>query len=273
MLGKLLKYEIKATGRTFLPLYLALLALTIITKVLLMIAMPDALLDSTSGSNFEIPLGISVTVYFIIIVALSVMTLIVIIQRFYKNLLTDEGYLMFTMPVETWKLILSKLLVGLMWTFVCGLTVALSIFILALGNFSIMEMTQGINMFYGEFQNQFGMSPNILIVEAMILMIVETVASILMIYVAIAIGQLFSQHRIMAAFGAYIGISVVLQIVMTLLMALFPIFGLEYLINSQINQMKAAEIFINGITVFNIITAAAFYFITNYILKNRLNLE
>ncbi|MBK5244183.1 MAG: ABC transporter permease [Eubacteriaceae bacterium] len=273
MLGKLLKYEIKATGRIFLPIYLALLALTIITKVLLMIAMPDVFLDSTSGTSFDIPLGISVTLYFIIIVALSVMTLIVIVQRFYKNLLTDEGYLMFTIPVETWKLIMSKLIVGLMWTFVCVFTVALSILILALGNFSIMEMNQGISMLYAEFQNQFGMSPNILIAEFIILMIVETVASVLMIYVSIAIGQLFSQHRIMAAFGAYIVISIVLQIVMTLLIALIPAFGLEYLMNSQINQMKAVEVFINGITVFNIISAVAFYFITNYILKNRLNLE
>ncbi|MGV8906607.1 MAG: ABC transporter permease [Acetobacterium sp.] len=273
MLGKLLKYEVKATGRTFLPLYLALLALTIITKVLLMIAMPDVFLDSNSGANVDLPLAISITVYFTLIVALSVMTLIVIIQRFYKNFLTDEGYLMFTLPVPTSKLILSKLIVGLMWTFVCGLTVALSIFILALGNFSVMEMTQGINMLYGEFQNQFGMSLNILIVESIILVIVDIVASILMIYVSIAIGQLFSQHRIMAAFGAYIVISVVLQIVMTLLTALIPIFGIEYLMNSQINQMKAVEVFINGISAFNIITAVAFYFITNYILKNRLNLE
>ena len=273
MLGKLLKYEIKATARTFLPLYLALVVLTIITKILISVALPGTVLDSASGSNFEIPLGISMTLYFTIIVALSVLTLIVIIQRFYKNLLTDEGYLMFTMPVETWKLILSKLLVGLMWTFVCGLTVALSIFILAIGNFSVMQMTQGINLLYGEFQNQFGMSLNILIVEFIILMIVDIVASILMIYVAIAIGQLFSQHRIMAAFGAYIGISVVIQILATLLTVIIPIFGIEELINSQINQMKMAEILINGLTLLNIITAAAFYFITNYILKNRLNLE
>ena len=273
MLGKLLKYEIKATARTFLPLYLALVVLTIITKILISIALPGTVLDSTSGSNFEIPLGISMTVYFTIIVALSVLTLIVIIQRFYKNLLTDEGYLMFTLPVQTSKLILSKLIVGLMWTFVCGVAVAVSIFILAIGNISVMEITQGINVFYSGFQNQFGMSPNMLIWEMIILMIVDIVASILMIYVAIAIGQLFSQHRIMAAFGAYIAISVVIQILATLLTVIIPIFGIEELINSQTNQLKVIEIMINGLTLLNIITAAAFYFITNYILKNRLNLE
>lgn len=273
MLGKLLKYEIKATGRTFLPLYLALIVLTIITKLLLFIAIPDSVFVSTEGSKFDIPLGISMTVYFTIIIALSVLTLIVIIQRFYKNLLTDEGYLMFTLPVQTSKLVLSKLIVGLMWTFVCGIAVALSIFILAIGNISVMEITQGINMFYSDFQNQFGVSPNMLIWEVSILMIVDIVASILMIYVSIAIGQLFRQHRIMAAFGAYIGISVVLQIFATLLAALVPIFGMEYLMNSQINQIKVMETLVNGLTLFNIITAAAFYFGTNYILKNRLNLE
>ena len=38
--------------------------------------------------------------YGMVIIAAFVITLIVIIQRFYKNLLTDEGYLMFTLPVK-----------------------------------------------------------------------------------------------------------------------------------------------------------------------------
>ncbi|KNZ43506.1 hypothetical protein [Acetobacterium bakii] len=273
MLGKLLKYEIKATGRTFLPLYLALIVLTIITKVLLFVAIPDAVMVSESGSNFDLPLVISLSLYGTIIVALFVLTLIVIIQRFYKNLLTDEGYLMFTMPVQTWKLILSKLLTAILWTIVCGFAVAISIFILALGNFSMMELSQEIGKMYSEFQNQFGMSLNIIIGEGIMLMIVDIISSILMIYVAIAIGQLFNQHRILASFGAYIGITVILQIVMSLLTLLFPVFGMDYLMSSEMNEIAVMQIFINSVTVFNIICIAAFYFITNYILKNRLNLE
>lgn len=34
MLGKLMKYEVKATGRTLIPLYLVLLAFAIINKIL-----------------------------------------------------------------------------------------------------------------------------------------------------------------------------------------------------------------------------------------------
>lgn len=41
-------------------------------------------------------------------VALFVLTMIVIIQRFYKGLLCDEGYLMFTLPVKPWQLIATK---------------------------------------------------------------------------------------------------------------------------------------------------------------------
>ena len=46
-----------------------------------------------------------------------VATLIVVIQRFYKSLLGDEGYLMFTIPVKAWQNILNKLLVSMLWTF------------------------------------------------------------------------------------------------------------------------------------------------------------
>ena len=45
-------------------------------------------------------------------VAVMIVTLIIIIQRFYKNLLCDEGYLMNTLPMSVWKNITSKLVVA-----------------------------------------------------------------------------------------------------------------------------------------------------------------
>ncbi len=43
------------------------------------------------------------------------MTLTMMIQRFNKNLLSDEGYLMHTLPVKPWKHIASKLLASMLW--------------------------------------------------------------------------------------------------------------------------------------------------------------
>ena len=276
MLTKLLKNEIKATGRIFLPLYGALLILTIVTKLALAFGAPDFFSDNVATNPFmEVVIGISFTLYFIAVVALSVMTLVMIIQRFYKNLFTDEGYLMFSLPVKTWELVLSKLLVGLMWSAVCTLMFVISFFILSLGSFTMMDLTQGISAAYTDYFSTFGTSLNVLILEIIIFVVVSTIASILMIYVSIAIGQLFNQHRIVASFGAYIVITIAIQIISSIMMAIFAIGNLDTVI-SQGNDIQAMQMMhwiINGTTFLNVILCGGFYFATQYIMKNRLNLE
>jgi len=94
-----------------------------------------------------------------------------------------------------------------------------------------------------------------------------------MIYVAISIGQLFSQHRIVAAFGAYIVITIALQILLSIIMAVSTIGNLENLILNSSNALTTIHWLINGTTVFNVVLCIGFYFATQYIMKNRLNLE
>ena len=144
------------------------------------------------------------------------MTLVMIIQRFfYKNLFTDEGYLMFSLARQNlgnWYY--PRLLVGLMWTLVCTVIIFYNIFyIFHWALFSMMELTQTIQTAYTDFAATFGSSLNLLIFELILSSIVGVISSILMIYVSIAIGQLFSQHRIIASFGAYIGITIAIQII------------------------------------------------------------
>ncbi|MDK2942200.1 MAG: hypothetical protein PWP56_1713 [Acetobacterium sp.] len=274
MLGKLIKHETRATSRIFLPLYGALLILTIFTKLVMAIGAPDFFSEAASNNTIaEITLGISFTLYFILIVGISVMTLVMIIQRFYKNLFTDEGYLMFSLPVKTWELVLSKLLVGLLWSAVCTVMIVLTFVIFSLGTFSMMELTQAIQAAYQTFFVETGMNLNLFIAELALFLAVNTVASILMIYVAIAIGQLFSQHRVIAAFGAYIVITIVLQIIGSIFMAVFAIGNLDILILNGRSAMSTIQWLINGSTILNVVFGAAFYYVTQYIMKNRLNLE
>ena len=277
MLGKLIKHETRATSRIFLPLYGALLILTIFTKLVMAIGAPDFFSEAASNNSnvAEIILGISFTLYFVLIVGICVMTLVMIIQRFYKNLFTDEGYLMFSLPVKTWELVLSKLLVGLIWSAVCTLMIVISFFILSLGSFTMMDLTQGISMAYTEFYSTFGTSLNVLIFEIMMLIVVSTISSILMIYVSIAIGQLFNQHRIVASFGAYIVITIALQIIGSILMAIFALGNLDAVISQGQDgeAMQMIHLLINGSTLCNVILCVGFYFATQYIMKNRLNLE
>jgi type IV secretory pathway VirB3-like protein len=92
MLGKLLKYEFKATSRIFLPMFGALLIVAAFSRLFMSL-------------SFDVPSVIGVTVSVIMIIGIIVMTFLLTIQRFNKNLLGSEGYLMFTLPVSTDRLI------------------------------------------------------------------------------------------------------------------------------------------------------------------------
>ena len=123
MLSKLLKYEFKATGRTYGGLYLAILAAAALLGISFRI---PALLVHTA------PIAVLMIVYMALVVAVVVMTILTIIQRFTRNLLGREGYLMHTLPVSSVQLILSKLLSSMVWVLCSILVVALSFVVFSL---------------------------------------------------------------------------------------------------------------------------------------------
>ena len=88
MLTKLLKHEFRATARIMGPLYLVLLA------VALGFNFSARLMDS---GNFVLNMlaALVVMAYVVAITAVFIVAFILMLQRFYKNLLGDEGYIMF----------------------------------------------------------------------------------------------------------------------------------------------------------------------------------
>lgn len=88
---KLLKYEWKACARTCLPLYGVLILMSLISRILYII-------PKNASLDFMLP-AIGSMLYMGVMMAAFVVTAVILIQRFYKNLLGSEGYLMFTLPV------------------------------------------------------------------------------------------------------------------------------------------------------------------------------
>lgn len=288
MLGKLIKYEIKATSRTFLPLYGAVIILALVNK--LFMALEGAkgganYLNQLSGSSLalqrlsEIPATLAMTTYVIIIIALFVLTFIVMIQRFYKNLLGDEGYLMFTLPVAPWKNIVNKLLVSMMWTVLTGIVTALSIFIVAVNAEFLREFPRAMEEMFYFFKVELQMNAVVFFTQIAVTMFIGLVVGILQVYAAISIGQLVNSHKLLASFGAYIGINIVMQTVTSLIMAALTMFGLNDWMNvSTYNTMisSMAGLMDWMIVITNLISLAfgvLFYVLTQRILTKRLNLE
>ena len=107
MFGKRFKHVVKATARLLLPLYVVIVVLTIMDRIVLN-------LDVFEGIMFFIP-GMLTTLYVISLIAIVVVTIVMLIIRFYKNLISDEGYLMFTLPVKTHQLINAKMFASTIW--------------------------------------------------------------------------------------------------------------------------------------------------------------
>ena len=107
MLGKLIKYEFKACGRVFFPIYLVILILSIINRIYSQYGFIQSLKNNLSqkGSLLGVQ-GILTVVLLALFVSLFVITIIFTIQRFKKSLLEDEGYLIFTLPVSSRNIIL-----------------------------------------------------------------------------------------------------------------------------------------------------------------------
>ena len=128
MLGKLMKHEFRATARIMLPVMGAMAALALLANLSI---------RGLAGNLSDVPmLKILFTLIIIFfgaaVVATVVMSLVIMVSRFYRNLLKDEGYLMFTLPVSVHELIWSKLIVSLVWFLATGLLIFLVMALMAL---------------------------------------------------------------------------------------------------------------------------------------------
>ncbi|HWT73290.1 MAG TPA: ABC transporter permease [Mobilitalea sp.] len=262
MLGKLLKHEFKATARLLLPLYIILLVLSIVDRIVLHL---DVL---QTGALALIP-GIFTFVYVISIIGVIIVTFLLMITRFYKNLLTDEGYLMFTLPVKSHDLINSKLIVSIVWTIASIVGVVLSVFIVAATPANMRDFMNVLRDAMAELRNTFGNGGALLITEFIIMGVIALFYNSLTIYASIAIGQLFNGHKVIGSFAAYMGISTVLQILMTLIFAI-----IAFVFGKSMNEFSAIPNVVFPLTILIItIFSVVFYLITNYIFKRKLNLE
>ena len=116
MLGKLIKYDLKALAKILAPLWGVLLVMGIIFGI--------SIRSNLEGIGNTM-IVFSLVVIVAVIVAIFVVNVIIVIQRFWKGLLQEEGYLMFTLPVTTRSLILSKVISALIIS--CGTAFVISL--------------------------------------------------------------------------------------------------------------------------------------------------
>lgn len=274
MLSKLLKYEFKSTARIFIPLYVVLLVFSLVGRLSLSRMMDGAPINPSFIAFYDLLVGVVMVGYVLVIFSVIIIGLVVIVQRFYKNLTGREGYLMHTLPVPTHHLVLSKLLVAASWQLVGWVMMFLSVMLVVYQG----ETARSLQEFFREVGNpisfifrQLGVNPAGFSLMMVLSIIVSSLASPLMIYAAIALGQLFKKHRIVGAVGAYIALSMITNTISSVLTTGFNLTG------TNLSTTAEMGFFLNGIMILSlvlqILMGVGYFFLTNYILSNHLNLE
>lgn len=242
MLGKLLKYDLKAMGRIMVPFWSALFAVGILWGAQMRLSRVASL--SFLGGN--VGRIIVILVFTALVMAVFAMNIIVVIQRFWKGILKEEGYLMFTLPVSTRSLILSKLFSS----FLVSLGTILILAVLV----SLIVVMQGVDL------NGLQQLKNIRIDGFFIkwsaygaaFAVFALFNAIYHVYAAMAIGQLSNRNRMICAFVAYVVMAIVLGVIE------IPL--LDYMSEWSFLAVTVIEVII-------------YHIITEYILTKKLNLE
>ena len=262
MLGKLMKYEFMATGRVFLPLFAALLIISVVNRIL-------------SSIQLGTPTVIGIVIAVILMVGIFVLTFILTIQRFRQNLLSEEGYLMMTLPVKTDSHILSKLFVSSVWAAASFIVVVIAIMIMAMTGYHFSDLARAIRELSASVTLQASQLA-VYIIEALIFIVVSIFSSILLLYACMSLSMLVNRRRGLFTFGAFIVITTALQIIGSVFVAISAAItmpgGIDRLF-SRMSTFGMSQVLIAVVILTEIILCAVYYFITRHMLKNRLNLQ
>jgi hypothetical protein len=217
MLGKVIRYEFKSTARLFLLMYAALIVMAAIN----MIVMPWD--GGTASANYgletakSVVTGITLMLYITLAIATAVVTLVIIVVRFYR-LLGDQGYLWFTLPVTTNQHILAKLIAAVVWCVASFLAIVISILVL----FARLHYFAELKEFWIQITST-GLNVGAWIVMILIALLISTISSVLLFYVSVAIGPHITKSRLGGSVIAYIIAYIATQIIGTI--AIFVGYG------------------------------------------------
>ena len=261
MFGKLMKYEMKSLTRGLLPLYGAILAVAVINRM-----------GISLNSGMGLPVIIAMMVYFGLCVAVGVVTIMAVVQRFYKGLLCDEGYLMHTLPVRPVELVLSKLTGATVMTILSGVVGVVSVLILmSVDGFFAVDWLGGFRDLFRNFP-----SWPLAVLECLLVGLFCVTGQIAQLYAAMALGHLSNKHRVAMSFVWYLVISTALSALLGIFVTVANETGLDYWLTQLTSAMNSSLCLHLGL-IFTVLAylvkTAIFCGVTNHVLTNKLNLE
>ena len=274
MLRKLMKHEFRATGRIMLPLFLILLVTSVGANF-----STRGLLE-TDNKLLDVLGVLLVMAFAIAIMGVCVMSMVVMVQRFYKNLLQDEGYVMMTLPVSVHQHIWSKLIVSAVWFALTLVVVCLACLIMAFDVELVQQIAAGFRELFQEIYRNlstyYAINGTAIVAEFLVLCFGGCCAMCLQFYAALAIGHSFPNHKMAWSVLWFFLIQFIMQFLGGMGIMLLDESWFHHLLLGWTDNISAmASVHLGMVTVIlgEVVYGAVFYILTTYFLKKRLNLE
>lgn len=257
MLGKLIKHEWIATLRKYSLFYLVLGMMTVFAWIMHGIPVDNVVFNMGEAAVLVL--------YIITVVGVLFCSVGMAVIRFYKNMVTDEGYLTFTLPVKVEELVLSKFIVAFLWQIITIVLCCGSLFLVFIpGHIEMKEVSKIISY----FSEQTGT----LLPVFFLLMFFTLMYQLLFYYMCIAVGQSFGSNKVIWSVVMYCIINFIMEMVLlVILLVVFAIIGFNE-VEAFMNTTDGATILYSISIVWTCILGVAAYFITCNLLKKKLNL-
>jgi hypothetical protein len=263
MLGKLMKYEWKATWKLLLPLNLLIILMTFLACITVQ-------MDSFNSKNGMVALGgmFVLLTYIGSMFVVVIGTAIYLIYRFYTSTYGDQGYLLHTLPVDKHHIIIAKVLVGAAWIFLSMVLMIMSVmFLFAEQGEFFADFLKGFQSVI-EYWGGADLSGFVLLMT-LIATVFGIFARVLKVTACISLGQMSSNHKLMASFGFYVAFYVVQKILNVVYFAFIEVVNSV----SEMPLLSYAGNSWEGTLITSILYSVVFYLLTWYMMDKRLNLE
>lgn len=263
MLGKLIKYDLKANRNVYLLMYAVLLATAVGTRLTFI----DWIEQFEEASMIVNIIGsVLIFTYVMALIAVNVLCIVLIVRRFYTHLFGSEGYLTFTLPVSAEQHFFSKVLSAVIIYVVSLLAQGLSFLILSVGTFD-QEAVEEVWLVLEQVFS--GMIPVGDMIAQCVLSVFAMLSSLLMIYFAICVGQMVNRHRVVSSVVVYFGLNSLLNVINTTITEAF-MEVVESGLSVEFSYDIAYYVFTG---LFLVIQLVGFTFGSILIMKKKLNLE
>lgn len=220
MLKKLLKHEFRATARIFAPLFGAALALSgaawIVVRLGGILVLPGGV--GIGSPVFGLVSGILMLLSILALFVLMASAALVTVQRFYKNLLGDEGYLMFALPATPGQHIAAKLIVGTAWSAAGFVLAAVVLIVLPLSVPGAAQYGLTLQNLLASCRRVLGAPFGAFLAVFFFVFLIGMTNSYLLAYLSMAIGSRRQEARLRASIAAYVILNAALMVLFALCM-------------------------------------------------------